>query len=156
MPNRYYDRGTRQGGGSRGSRGPPQNQYPDSNITDEVTQNIDLILSYTKENIPTFIHLADKFGEHLSRKAKLTISQIRKIYSEVQRIKSLDEEKSVMRLHMLRPKLAYAKGRHRAVTDLQKVLDTMIEKIKTEEQLTHFKEFFEAVLAYHRAYGGKE
>jgi len=123
-----------------------------SKIVKEINENIDLILN--GQDHKKFIYLAEKFGEDLKYK-RVKTSQIRKIYTEVQKIRSF-EDSDQMRLNMLRPKLAYAKGRHRNLTDLQNIFDKMIERIDTVEQLNNFKNFFEAILAYHKAFGGGE
>lgn len=82
---------------------------------------------------------------------KLSTSQIRNVLDEIQRMREFDEN----RLHLLRPKLAYAAGRHKGrVQDFQKLLDTTI-KITDKGKFTHFKNFVEAIVAYHRYHGGK-
>jgi len=124
-----------------------------NNLVREIEENIDLILNGRDHK--KFINYAERFGKDLKNKNVKT-SQIRKIYTEVQKIRSFNDSDDQMRLHMLRPKLAYAKGRHRNLIDLQEIFDKMIERIKSEEQLKNFKQFFEAILAYHKAFGGGE
>ncbi|MBD3352573.1 MAG: type III-A CRISPR-associated protein Csm2, partial [Candidatus Lokiarchaeota archaeon] len=53
------------------------------------------------------------------------------------------------------PKIAYQKGRHKSLRDLSEVLDTLIKNVSNDQTLKGFKEFFEAIVAYHKAYGGK-
>lgn len=114
--------------------------------------DIDLVLECS--DYIKFINQAKEFGEGLA-KNRVKTSQIRKIYSEVQKIHSMDKDNQ-MRLQMLRPKLAYLKGRHINLSDLHDNFDKIIANIKTTEQLENFKNFFEAILAYHKAAGGTE
>ncbi|MDI9624112.1 MAG: type III-A CRISPR-associated protein Csm2 [Candidatus Aenigmatarchaeota archaeon] len=126
-----------------------------SEIVEYVKSNLDEILEGNAEKM---VECADKFGQYLSkderRKPKrLTTSQIRGIFSQVQRMHGFDSDK----LNLLRPHLAYAAGRHRdtKVKDLQDVLDTAIQKVDNERHFKNFKKFFEAILAYHKFHGGE-
>lgn len=82
---------------------------------------------------------------------QLSTSQIRNILDEIQRMKTFDEN----RLQLLRPKLAYLAGKHRGrVKDFQRLLDVAINKTNAGN-FVHFKNFVEAIVAYHRYLGGK-
>jgi len=101
-------------------------------------------------------------------KSGLTRSQIRSIFTEVRRIESLWENDArkgdaLRRLNMLKPKLDYQTSREEKVRDLRNVLIEAINEVNSakegEEQDRCFKRFvdlFEAILAYHRAKGGKK
>ena len=126
-------------------------------IVEEVKKNLPDILTGDSEKL---IESAKNFGSHLSK--KLSTSQIRNIYGEVKRMREFDKN----RLNLLRAKLAYTAGRHGdkdrrtgklvgPIVDLQEVLDEALKKVN-EETFENFKNFFEAILAYHRYYGGKE
>jgi len=82
---------------------------------------------------------------------RLSTSQIRNVLDEIQKMKDYDE----YRLQMLRPKLAYAAGRHkgkvREFHDLMKVLIQNTNKTN----FANFKNFVEAIVAYHKFHGGK-
>lgn len=83
---------------------------------------------------------------------KLSSSQIRNVLDRIQRMGKYDKNQ----LQLLRPLLAYAAGRHRGrVQDLQRVLDRAIKKVTDGEKFINFKNFFEAIVAYHRFHGGK-
>lgn len=127
------------------------------------------------------INYAEKFGEYLV-KNRLTSSQMRVIYGEVKRIEASvmtmnapkDEEetqqvegdlrRNVKDFLLLRPKLAYAAKRSgtRGIEDLKKVMDVAHGAVHLEEvaafqnSIENFADFFEAILAYHKAYGGRE
>ncbi|RLG38274.1 type III-A CRISPR-associated protein Csm2 [Candidatus Alkanophaga liquidiphilum] len=119
-------------------------------IVDEIKRDLDAILGGDSKKL---VETADKFGKHLKNKG-LSTSQIRAIFTRVQRLRRFDEN-TLNELNLLRPKMAYAVGRHKGkVKDLQDVLDEAIQKIDNETKFKNFKEFFEAILAYHRYHGG--
>ena len=110
---------------------------------------------------------ADELGQALAK--PLTTSQIRSIYGEVLRIKadwleSRDDEAGKKRkaraqraLILLKPKMAYRakKGKGRGVEHLVAVLDPAVDLVKNDkDNFRRFVEFFEAILAYHKAHGG--
>jgi CRISPR-associated protein Csm2 len=60
------------------------------------------------------------------------------------------------RLLLLQPKLEYQARRQKEVKGLKDVLILAIEQVKgNRERFVRFVEFFEAILAYHVAAGGK-
>lgn len=121
-------------------------------ITTKIINSSDMILK--KSNIEKFIEFSENFGRLLKNK-KISSSQIRAIFQAVKRLPD-DFEKSKNELNLLRPKLAYQRGRFSALKDLQKVIDHLITNVKDNESLINFKDFFEAIVCYHKAYGGKE
>lgn len=96
---------------------------------------------------------AEKIGRYLANK-KLSTSQIRNIFGEIKRIEASGYDRN--RLILLKPRLAYAAGRHGgAVKDLRDVLMTAIDAVDDTKKFDYFVNFFEAILAYHRDEGGK-
>ncbi len=70
---------------------------------------------------------------------------------------------ALRKLILLKPKMAYRarRERGRAVQELVEVLDEAVNEVIQEQDpklqtghFTRFVEFFEAILAYHKAYGG--
>ena len=125
-------------------------------LIDEIRRDIPSILGGDTKKL---VEDAEKLGKHLGR--RLPTSQIRVIFSEVKQMREYDRDK----LNLLRPKMAYIAGRHGQrkggrlvgpIVDLREVLDECIRKISSEEDFKNFKNFFEAILAYHRYYGGGE
>ena len=101
-------------------------------------------------------NVADRLGGYYASGRdgeKLSASQIRGILDHLQRMYKF----SLTDLQLLRPKLAYAAGRHGGkVKDLQKVADRAIAMVEAEEKrFNNFRNFFEAIVAYHRYHGGK-
>ena len=94
---------------------------------------------------------AEQLGKKLARNLKT--AQIRKVYSTVKKIQ-MNQTFNRNELVLLKPRLAYAAARNRDVEDLRDALTQAIDKVKTVEDFKNFVDFFEAILAYHRAFGG--
>jgi CRISPR-associated protein Csm2 len=115
------------------------------NVIENVKRDLDSILN---GDIEKLVNNAEKLGIHLG-KEKMTTSQIRNIYSDVKQMQKFKPYE----LNLLRPKMAYAAKRNRETKDLQEVLDFAIRKIDDENKFEKFKDFFEAIVAYHYKYG---
>lgn len=97
--------------------------------------------------------------------ANLTRSQIRGIFTEVRKIEAVwgvRPEEAMRRLNMLKPKLDYQAARTPAVQRLKDVLTLAIDEVnknidkkERDRRFGVFVDLFEAILAYHRAKGGK-
>lgn len=95
-------------------------------------------------------------------KNNLTRSQIRTIFTEVRQIEARwPGQEAMRRLNMLKPKLAYQSARAAPVGPLRDVLDPAIDAVvqapadKQDQRFQRFVDLFEAILAYHRALGGR-
>ncbi|HIP87101.1 MAG TPA: type III-A CRISPR-associated protein Csm2 [Anaerolineales bacterium] len=114
------------------------------------------------------VEWADQLGRSLKNQG-LATSQIRAIFGEVRRIQadwSIEErqQQALRRLILLKPKMAYRarKERGRAVENLVNVLDPALDLVvegktggERKRRFQRFVEFFEAILAYHKAHGGQ-
>jgi len=100
----------------------------------------------------------NKYAEELARAyvqgkegERLSTSQIRGILTEIQKMKEFDPSQ----LQLLRPKLAYAAGRHKGkVKEFRDLLEALIKKTN-KDNFANFKNFIEAIVAYHKYHGGK-
>lgn len=116
-------------------------------------ESIRKILSGDMKELNDYARL---LGQHFAagrEREALSTSQIRNILDEIQKMpeKEFDEN----RLQLLRPKLAYAAGRHKGkVHEFQKLLDHVIQ-LTNKSNFKNFKYFVEAIVAYHRYFGGK-
>ena len=100
---------------------------------------------------------ADKCGKYMAH--DLTKSQIRNVFGEIKRIqlKGFDEAKSAFVL--LKPKVAYAEGRNKTsgMMLFKMIFDSGWNCVEDDESRYHnFCNLLEAILAYHKAYGGKD
>lgn len=112
------------------------------------------------------VDLAQQLAQILVRNG-LTRAQIRTIFTEVRQIEAMwqmggdHKSDALRRLNMLKPKLAYQSARSNGVKDLQTALTAAIDEIdkapadQKDGMFDRFMDFFEAVLAYHRAEGGR-
>jgi CRISPR-associated protein Csm2 len=109
------------------------------------------------------IERAKQIGKVL-KDARLSTAQIRGIFGTVRRIEMRwteeaseeTREQAMRRLLLLQPKLEYQARRQKEVKGLKDVLIPAIEQVKgNRERFVRFVEFFEAILAYHVAAGGK-
>lgn len=149
-------------GGSGGRRPPSRGQQ--SRADDEILR--------VKEQVPALmdpgqdidgrilISQASIVGQYLAeqhgRVRPMTTAQIRRIFAGVKKINSSDENWAY-ELNLFKAQLAYTAGRFEAVVPLQVILDLAIDKVNGEpKRLQRFKDFFEAIVAYHKKYGGKE
>ncbi len=113
------------------------------------------------------VQTAKSVGEALAR--QLTTSQIRGIFGSVRRIE-LDWQdprqkpdprrvaQAQREFALLRPRLAYQSRRERGrgVEELRGVLEPAMEMVGTNHTyFRNFVDFFEAILAYHKAAGGQ-
>ncbi|MBN2006224.1 MAG: type III-A CRISPR-associated protein Csm2 [Anaerolineae bacterium] len=104
---------------------------------------------------------AETLGKQLKDQG-LTTSQIRSLFGEVRQIQaewSMETRRAhaKRRLILLKPKMAYRarKERGKAVADLVEVLRPALDMVNgDDDNFRRFVEFFEAILAYHKAYGG--
>lgn len=118
-------------------------------------RDMDLIENFGK-------YLADarttKWGGWEAGRNAISTSQIRIAYGEVTRLKMQFDETAML---MLRPKMAYAASRQSGDTykDLQIVITEGINSIANSDNkkpaFNNLANIFEAMLAYHKAYGGK-
>lgn len=111
------------------------------------------------------VRTSEDLGKALAK--PLATSQIRSIYSEVLRIKANwlesgkeandKKERARRAFILLRPKMQYrARKEGGAVKQLVDVLEPAAKLVNNNEKnFQRFFDFFQAILAYHKAYGGK-
>lgn len=126
-------------------------------------------------DVDLLVQTAQDLGTSIAR--QLSTNQVRNIFGEVRRIEALwppfreewsDEDRknaqdAYRRAVLLRPKLAYQarKERGQGIEMLQAALEPCLEVIQSAQSdkdrklyFDHFVDFFEAILAYHKAAGG--
>lgn len=130
-----------------------------SKWTDEFSRDIksEITGSITDKTVK----FAQIFGTHLGSDiksgfktdvAKLTTNQLRKFFGEVKRQQMSGYDKTDFVL--LKPKLAYAVGRTKGkskITDFYDVMCAAIDSVTDKKSFKNFIQFFEAVVAYHKA-----
>jgi CRISPR-associated protein Csm2 len=113
------------------------------------------------------IFIAEQFGKYLV-KTGFTTSQIRNVFGEIRRIQSSGILECKTDFLLLKPKLAYAaaragnRGNDSGAKSFNSVLSLAIDYTNTKEdnglesRFKNFCDLTEAVLAYHKAAGGKD
>ncbi|MEI8209151.1 MAG: type III-A CRISPR-associated protein Csm2 [Methylococcales bacterium] len=114
------------------------------------------------ETAKSMVEYADNLAGQIYR--DVSSSQIRNAYGTVKKLEmqSVFDNKAYRELLLLKPKLAYARGRTDAkkkdnFKKLEDALSAAIDAVDVKEPETfkRFCNFFEAILAYHKAHGGK-
>lgn len=112
---------------------------------------------------------AEIMGEYMAPKGKskeekdrdrqcLTKSQIRNVFGELKRIQGNFSEQ-ISSFYLLKPKVAYAEGRKKThgMTLFKRIFDKAWELVdRDEKRFLNFCNLMEAIIAYHKAYGGKD
>lgn len=118
-----------------------------------------------KDADEAMINFAEILGKFLSPlrkddKSALSNSQIRNVYGEIKRIQmSIDKNGwDVVKptFLMLKPKVAYAAGRNRnlGIVVFKEFFNLAASSVTNKKEYLNFCNLIEAVLAYHRAFGG--
>ncbi|MEA5471209.1 type III-A CRISPR-associated protein Csm2 [Spirulina sp. 06S082] len=125
--------------------------------------------------IRELVNHAETFGPELKRQ-KLETNQIRKFLDAINQIKSKftqayedinTEDKKQNEIQqlvfkklepdivLLKPKLAYAAARQKAVEPLSRVMAIAIDKVRDRTDFERLVQLIESIIAYHKAEGGK-
>lgn len=105
--------------------------------------------------LPTY---AEEAGSYMA-KNKLANSKIRSIYSEIKRIQISGYDRQKASFFLLKPKVAYAVGRDincKGLILFKIIFDQASQGVKDAKTYQNFCNLMEAILAYHKANGGKE
>jgi len=112
----------------------------------------------TSDADSALVDYAEKAGKYMAKKG-LTNSKIRSIYGEIKRIQMSEYEKEKSAFILLKPKVAYAMGREANNDGLKlfkEIFDLSCTDVTNQKSFQNFCNFMEAILAYHKAYGGKD
>ncbi len=103
------------------------------------------------------VEFAKNAGTYMAK--PLSRSKIRSIYGEIKRIQMKKFANERPAFYLLKPKVAYAVGRdpyNKGLQLFQAIFDKSAGFVKEENHYMNFCNLFEAILAYHRAAGGKD
>ena len=103
------------------------------------------------------VDFTDSLGEFVKDNG-LTASQIRNVFGEIKRIQMKGFEQEKASFYLLKPKMAYAAKRQNdaGINTLKKFFDLAHQEVTDAKTYQNFVDFFESILAYHKAYGGKD
>lgn len=142
----HQERRTDRGGNPRQGRPEPifEGTFNPSWITTGITMDT--------------VNFADGLGRFLQEN-RLATSQIRNVFGEIKRIQIKGYELEKTSFFLLKPKMAYAAKRQTnnpGINELKRVFDLAHLQVKDQKTYKNFVDFFESILAYHKAYGGKD
>lgn len=153
-----YRNDQQNAGFNRNRQHPADNQVQDSAANRkfrELQYNSEWI---TKEADGKLVEYAEDSGKFMARN-KLTNSKIRSIYGEIKRIQMGEFEKEKSAFILLKPKVAYALGRdenNEGLKLFKLIFDRSSQDVVDQKSFINFCNFMEAILAYHKANGGKD
>lgn len=102
------------------------------------------------------VQYAERLGNELKN---ISTSQIRNAYGNMKKLEMSGWGNRTQReLLLLKPRLAYASGRNprdEGLKKLKEVMDSAIDAVTDGTSFQRFCQFFEAIVAYHKAAGGK-
>jgi CRISPR-associated protein Csm2 len=112
------------------------------------------------ESAKDMVEYAETLAKEICR--DVSTSQIRNAYGTVKKLEMQSDfnNKAYRELLLLKPKLAYARGRASRKETFKKLEDALsaaidVVDVKQPETFKRFCNFFESILAYHKANGGK-
>lgn len=108
------------------------------------------------------IGFAQQLGKSLAE-GNLSTSQIRIVFGEMRRIQVQGFNREFTSFLMLKPKIAYAAKRdsNKGMAEFKNYIDQCWDSVDKKDaetgsiQFDNFMKLTEAVLAYHKSYGGK-
>lgn len=113
------------------------------------------IIEGADAKLPDF---AEALGKYMANN-ELTNSKIRSIYGEIKRIQMGKFEQEKASFFLLRPKVAYALGRdknNKGLKLFKLIFDKAYPLVHDQKTYQNFCNLIEAILAYHKANGGKD
>jgi CRISPR-associated protein Csm2 len=144
------------------------NRQENTNIVQEIQNEISKGDYFKDYPIRILVTQANLLGYHL-KEQKLETNQIRKFLDAINQIKYIlalddekiknakEEEQEKLRFSkieteivLLKPKLAYAAARQKAVKPLNEVMIVAIDRVKTTQDFYRLVQFIESIIAYHK------
>lgn len=148
--------------GSFQNKGGQQNrQFGDNqkNTADSFFGNLKFKSEWiTKDADKELVEYAEEAGKFMAQNG-LTNSKIRSIFGEIKRIQMGEFKKEQASFYLLKPKVAYALGRdprNEGLILFKKIFDQCYSYVNDGATFINFSNFLEAILAYHKSYGGKD
>ncbi|MGQ9671414.1 MAG: type III-A CRISPR-associated protein Csm2 [Desulfosoma sp.] len=135
----------------------------DQKIQNEILKFKGELAHLERLTMDRLVDIADAVGKTVANRVKM--NQIRRFLDGARKVEAElkgreDFEKIKGQIVLLRPKLAYAAGRHSDVehlADLAEILDAAVRSAaQTKDNFMKFLRFMESIIAYHRFHGGKD
>ncbi|MBN1997824.1 type III-A CRISPR-associated protein Csm2 [candidate division KSB1 bacterium] len=132
-------------------------------VKEETRKILTEVKSLSEFGGEALVNTANSLGKYLYD-IRMNTTQIRKFLDAAEKIKtsSIANENLNVRSEamMIKPKLAYAVGRNddkmrKKLMPLMEILNICIDKINNRADFEQFSKFLQAIVAYHKYYGGK-
>jgi len=130
-------------------------------VVDEIVKKVGALGKLEDLSADDLVEFCDQFGNEL-KEDKVTTSQMRKVFNEIKsmhretRSPGHQEAFNPDRVKLLKPKIAYLAGRETRLKPFKRVMDALIDKVRDEHDFGRLADFMEAVIAYHKYYGGRD
>jgi len=137
-----------------------QTQIPDEETINSIIQESD---------VEALVKCAENIGTGLARNERLKASGVRNFFGMVRKMEATEASKTseldrlsdetYRELLLLKPKLSYQAQREQGegIATLSRVLIPAINSVRRDAKaFRNFVDFFEAILAYHKAAGGQD
>ena len=139
-------------------------QEPGSGVYGELQRKVSQVKKLESLDPDEMVRSADEIGKDLSHgRNSVKHAQVRHILDEVNRIRLEIRKRPgdlagdlLARIKLLKPRFAYLAGRDNGLKPLYSVLSPMIDKTTDRHDFNRFAEFVQAVVAYHKFYGGSD
>lgn len=158
MPGREEFRGQRNRGQERLNQG--QRPREDRSNTEELQKLVrEAMKEETDRDGDKLIDCAQKIAEILVKRNNVSSSRLRKLYTEARKIAltSGKAKSNAYEINLLRARLAYTAARESGLKEFQQIMDIALQEVKQPQgKYERFLHLFEAIVAYHRLYGGRE
>lgn len=160
MRNYNFNAGNnRQGHGNDDRRNGNRNGYEQRETAESLFSRLSFDSKWIAVSAtPEEVSFAEECGKFMAKNG-LTNSKIRSIYGEIKRIQMGEFEKEKTAFYMLKPKVAYALGRdpgNEGLKLFKKIFDRASKDVTDGKTFKNFCNLIEAILAYHKANGGKD
>jgi CRISPR-associated protein Csm2 len=125
-----------------------------------------------REDLKDLVKKAEEIGRELVEVWHLNTNQLRKFHGHLTKIwsnyiyKKKDyknnsekfNEEILNELHFMKIFLVYQSGRKeiKGIEGLKRILEPLIDEIKTPDDFEKFKKFYDAILAYHKFHSESE
>jgi len=138
---------------------PQQGQHrPQGGYQQSIGPKKDDIRRFIQDESATadMIKACETFGCELKNN-KVTTTQLRNAYGSMKKLEMVGwSDQTKTKVLLIKPRLAYAAGRHKhGMEGLSRVMADAIDAIRDEPDFQRFCNFFEAIVAYFKAAGGK-
>ena len=130
-------------------------------VVDEIVKKVGALGKLEDLSADDLVEFCDQFGNEL-KEGDVTTSQMRKVFNQIKRmhleVRSPGSQAAFNpdMVKLLKPKIAYLASREKRLKPFKRVMDALIDKVRDVQDFDRLADFMEAVIAYHKYYGGRD